>query len=100
DYYKRFVSRLQRQLLAAFCGIAAYPIALSHATITWSGGTNTVGADQTAQDTHIVITGGSNTVLGLAGPPPGSSSGGVLRLIAGGTGLQITGASVTFNSDN
>src|SRR5205085_5394171 len=41
-----------------------------------------------------------NTVLGLAGPPPGSTSGGTLRLIAGGNGLKITGVGITLNSDN
>lgn len=69
------------------------------ATITWSGGTNTVPADTTQPDSSIVITGGTNTVQGLAGPPAGVTSGGTLRLSAGGGGLQITGASVTLNSD-
>ncbi len=70
------------------------------ATITWSGGTNTVAPDVTLQDTDIVITGGTNTVQGLAGPPAGTSAGGVLRLQTGGSGLQITGSGVTLNSDN
>lgn len=72
----------------------------ARATVTWSSGTNTVLADTTTQDTQIVITGGTNTVQGLAGPPAGITSGGTLRLIAGGNGLQITGATVTLNSDN
>src|SRR3954471_1127839 len=68
----------------------------ARAAITWSGGSNTVSADQTLQDSQIVITGGANTVLGLSGPPPGSASGGTLRVTIGGGGLQITRGSLTL----
>ena len=86
--------------LLVFLG-ALFALALPvHATITWSSGTNTVLPDTTQLDTNIIITGGTNTVLGLAGPPAGTTSGGTLRLQTGGTGLQITGATVTLNSDN
>ena len=69
------------------------------ATITWSGGTNSVNPDQTLQDTDIVISGGINTVKGLAGPPAGTTSGGILQVNPGGGGMQFTGATVTLNSD-
>src|SRR5439155_5077696 len=45
------------------------------------------------EDAHIVITGGTNTVQGGA-------TGGVLKLDGGGAGLEITGSTVTLNSDN
>ncbi|HJT81486.1 MAG TPA: autotransporter-associated beta strand repeat-containing protein [Chthoniobacterales bacterium] len=70
-----------------------------HATITWSGGTNTIGADQLVQDNHIIVTGGNNSAQGAAGPPAGTN-GGILQLNAGGTGFEITGASVMLNADN
>jgi fibronectin-binding autotransporter adhesin len=85
-------------ILVAVC-VALITPSNARAAITWSSGTNTVGADQTLQDTQIVITGGTNTVLGLSGPPAGSTSGGTLRLIGGGVGLQITGSTITLNSD-
>ncbi len=75
-------------------------VSSAEAAITWSAGTNTVGADQVLQDTTILVTGGTNVVQGLSGPPAGSTSGGILRLIGGGGGLQITGATITLNSDN
>ena len=70
------------------------------ATITWSGGTNTVNADAVVDDAHIIITGGTNTVQGLAGPPVGTTSGGVLKLDTGGAGLEMTGSTLTLNSDD
>jgi autotransporter-associated beta strand protein len=70
----------------------------TRADIVWSGGTNTVAPDTTQQDNHIVITGGTNTVQGAAGPPAGTNAG-VLQLNAGGGGLEITGATLTLNSD-
>ncbi|MFA5390370.1 MAG: autotransporter-associated beta strand repeat-containing protein [Candidatus Omnitrophota bacterium] len=62
------------------------------ATVTWSGGTNTINDGGTVEDGHIVITGGTNTV-------EGGATGGVLQLNAGGTGLEMTGATLTLNSD-
>ncbi len=95
-HYARFV--LSKGALALISALAALQTA--QGTITWSGGTNTVLADQTQQDTQIVVIGGTNTVQGLSGPPAGSTSGGTLRLIGGNpNGMQITGATITLNSD-
>jgi len=80
--------------LAAF---ALTPVV--RADIVWSSGTNTVPADTTQADSHIVITGGTNTVLGTLGPPAGAN-GGTLQLNLGGAGLEITGATLTLNSDD
>jgi autotransporter-associated beta strand protein len=66
--------------------------------IIWSGGTNTVLADTTQHDPKIVITGGTNSVQGAAGPPAGTNAG-VLQVDSGGTGLAITGSTLTLNSD-
>jgi autotransporter-associated beta strand protein len=63
------------------------------ATITWSGGTNTVNDGGAVEDAHVVITGGTNHVRGGA-------TGGVLQVNAGGTGLEITGADLLLDSDN
>ena len=64
------------------------------ATITWSGGTNTVSDGGLVTDSHIVISGGTNTV-------EGGAVGGVLQLNAGGTGLEMSnGSTLTLNSDN
>ena len=100
--YKSSLGRfIARNVLRGLCLVAMLTFAvISNATITWSSGTNTVAPDTTLQDTQIVITGGTNTVQGLAGPPAGATSGGILRLEAGGAGLQITGATVTLNSDS
>jgi len=60
------------------------------ATITWSGGTNTINNGGSVQDAHIVISGGTNTV----------QAGGVLQLNASGLGLEMSnGATLTLNSD-
>ncbi len=61
------------------------------ATVTWSGGTNTINNGGLVEDGHIVITGGLNTVQGGA-------TGGVLQLNAGGTGLEMTGATLALDS--
>jgi autotransporter-associated beta strand protein len=63
------------------------------ATVTWSGGTNTVNDGGLVEDGHIVISGGTNTVQG-------GTTGGVLQLDSGGTGLEMTGSTLTLNSDN
>ena len=63
------------------------------ATTTWSGGTNTVNDGGMVEDGHIVITGGTNTVQG-------GTTGGILQLDSGGTGLEMTGSTLTLNSDN
>jgi autotransporter-associated beta strand protein len=63
------------------------------ATTTWSGGTNTVNDGGTVEDGHIVISGGTNTVQG-------GTTGGILQLDSGGTGLEMTGSTLTLNSDN
>jgi autotransporter-associated beta strand protein len=65
------------------------------ATVTWSGGTNTVNADGVVEDAHIVITGGTNTVEGQGA----GTTGGVLQLNAAGAGLEMTGSTLTLNSD-
>jgi len=62
------------------------------ATVTWAGGTNTVNNGGLVVDSHIVITGGTNTV-------EGGAAGGVLQLNSGGTGLEMTGATLILNSD-
>jgi autotransporter-associated beta strand protein len=97
---RRVFPPLTRCGAAALCLLGGLCSTALAQTVTWSGGTNTVGADQTVQGTQITVTGGTNTVQGLAGPPTGTTSGGTLRVIAGGNGLQITGATVTLNSDN
>ncbi len=68
-------------------------------SITWSGGTNTVNADGSVEDGHVSITGGANTVQGLAGTPAGVTRGGILQVDDGGLGLQMTGSTLTLNSD-
>lgn len=98
--HARTVPSYRASLLLTVVALCAAILHDARATITWSGGTNTVGADQTQQDTQIVVTGGTNTIQGLSGPPAGSTSGGTLRLIGGGAGLKITGATITLNSDN
>ena len=61
------------------------------ASITWSGGTNTINNGGTVQDGHVIITGGTNTVNG-------GSAGGVLRVLSGGAGLEMTGSTLTLDS--
>src|SRR4051812_22872150 len=87
----------RRWLLPALY-VAAVVVAVvpAHA-FTWSSGTNTVGADQTVHDSSIVITGGTNTVQGASGPPSGTNAG-LLTLDPAGTGLEMTGATLTLNS--
>jgi autotransporter-associated beta strand protein len=68
-------------------------------SITWSGGTNTINADGSVEDGHVILTGGTNVVQGLAGTPVGTTSGGTLKVNAGGAGLEMTGATLTLNSD-
>ena len=64
------------------------------ATITWSGGTNTVSNGGLVQDAHFVISGGTNTV-------EGGATGGVQQLNTGGAGLEMSnGSTLTLNSDN
>jgi autotransporter-associated beta strand protein len=66
------------------------------ATITWSGGINTVNADGVVEDSHIVISGGTNTVEGQGA----GITGGILQLNAGGTGLEMSnGSTLTLDSD-
>lgn len=63
-------------------------------TVTWASGTNTVNNGGNVQDAHIVISGGTNTV-------EGGATGGVLQLLTGGTGLEMSaGSTLTLNSDN
>jgi autotransporter-associated beta strand protein len=69
------------------------------ATMDWSGGTNTINADALVEDGHIKISGGTNTVQGLAGTPVGTTAGGILRLNTGGAGLEMTGGALILNSD-
>src|SRR6202140_1814615 len=99
---KDFLARSppQQRALAAVFLLASFicPTGTVFATITWSGGTNTVPAGTTLHDSSIVITGGTNSVQGAAGPPSNANPG-VLQLDANGTGLEITGATVTLNSD-
>jgi len=58
-------------------------------SVTWSGGTNTVNTGGEVEDSHVVITGGTNTV----------QEGGTLKVDSGGTGLEMTGSTLTLNSD-
>lgn len=88
------------RLAAALCIAFPFLAGPTYGTITWSSGVNTVNADTTFQDTEIVITGGTNTVQGIAGPPAGSFTAGMLRVSPGGSGLHITGSGLTLNSDN
>jgi fibronectin-binding autotransporter adhesin len=64
------------------------------ASITWSGGTNTINDGGSVEDGHVSITGGTNTVQG------GFMGGGVLRILSGGAGLEMTGSTLNLNSDN
>ena len=61
-------------------------------SVTWSGGINTVNDGGLVEDQHVVINGGTNTV-------EGGTSGGVLQVDDGGTGLEMTGGTLTLNSD-
>jgi fibronectin-binding autotransporter adhesin len=91
----RYGARAAAFFLASFI----CPTGTVLATVTWSGGTNTVPAGTTLHDSSIVITGnGTNVVQGAAGPPPNASPG-LLQLDANGTGLEITGSTLTLNSD-
>ena len=64
-------------------------------SITWlAGSDNTVNNGGLLADGHLVISGGTNVV-------EGGALGGVLRLDAGGAGLEMSGGStLTLNSDN
>jgi fibronectin-binding autotransporter adhesin len=62
------------------------------ASIQWNGGTDTITSGGIVEDGHITITGGTNTVQGGA-------TEGLLHLLSGGAGLQMTGATLTLNSD-
>jgi fibronectin-binding autotransporter adhesin len=103
DQRKTFLRRLvARQVMSAAFLLAGFICSTGtvFATITWSGGTNTVLAGTTLHDTSIVISGnGTNTVQGAAGPPSNANPG-VLQLDSGGVdGLEITGSTLTLNSD-
>jgi autotransporter-associated beta strand protein len=67
------------------------------ATIAWASGTNTISDGGLVQDSHWVITGGTNTVAG-------GTTGGVLEVQApGGEGLVFAGTSsptLTLDSSN
>jgi autotransporter-associated beta strand protein len=65
------------------------------ATVTWSGGTNTVNASGTVTDGHVAISGGTNTVQGQGA----GTTGGVLQVTGGGIGLEVTGGVLVLNSD-
>ena len=58
------------------------------ASVTWSGGTNTINSGGTVEDAHVAITGGTNEVQG----------GGLLQVDDGGLGLQLTGSTLTLDS--
>ena len=62
-------------------------------SIAWAGGTNIVNNGGTVEDKHFIITGGTNTVNGGA-------TGGVLQISSGGTGLEMTGSTLTLDSSN
>ncbi len=62
------------------------------ATVQFAGGTNTINSGGIVEDGHIVVTGGTNTVQGGA-------TEGLLHLVSGGQGLQMTGSNITLNSD-
>ncbi len=64
-------------------------------SIYWSGAsTNTVSDGGLLGDAHFAISGGTNTV-------EGGASGGVLQVLTGSLGLQLSnGATLTLNSDN
>ncbi len=62
-------------------------------TVHWTGGVNTINNGGLVSDKHVDITGGVNTV-------EGGASGGVLQIQGSGVGLEMTGSSLTLNSDN
>jgi len=61
--------------------------------VTWSGGTNTINDGAVFEDGHVIITGGTNTVQG-------ARHCGILKILSGGLGLEMTGSTLTLNSDN
>jgi autotransporter-associated beta strand protein len=66
------------------------------ASVVWSGNSiNTVNDGGSVTDGHIAISGGTNTV-------EGGAMGGVIHLLSSNpsTGLQMTGGTLTLNSDN
>ena len=64
------------------------------ATTTFSGGSNTINPGGTVEDSHFVISGGTNIVQG------GSSASGILALDPSGIGIVFSnGANLTLNSD-
>jgi autotransporter-associated beta strand protein len=67
---------------------------------TWTSGTNTINADSTATFGVLNISGGTNTVHGLAGTPAGTTAGGTLNIDAGGLNFSGTASpNLTINSD-
>ena len=60
--------------------------------MTFAGGTSTINSGGIVEDGHVSITGGTNTVQGGA-------TEGLLHLLSAGVGLQMTGATLTLNSD-
>ena len=78
------------------------------ATLTYGGGTSAapdiIDADAMLEDGHVVLSSGEYlTALGANdagyGASPGTA-GGIVKVAAGGTGLEMTGAVLTLNSDS
>jgi len=77
-------------------------------TLTFAGGTlllpDIIDADATVEDAHVVL--GSGEVLTALGANDASyggspgAVGGILKVAAGGAGLEMTGATLTLNSDS
>ncbi|MCX5674648.1 MAG: autotransporter-associated beta strand repeat-containing protein [Planctomycetota bacterium] len=77
-------------------------------TLTFAGGTlllpDIIDADATVEDAHVVL--GSGEVLTALGANDASyggtpgAVGGILKVAAGGAGLEMTGAALTLNSDS
>jgi autotransporter-associated beta strand protein len=77
-------------------------------TLTFAGGTlllpDIIDADATVEDAHVVL--GSGEVLTAFGANDASyggspgAVGGILKVAAGGAGLEMTGATLTVNSDS
>ena len=53
-------------------------------------GTNPINSGGTVDDKHVVISGGTNTV----------EAGGLLKVLSGGAGLEMTGSTLTLNSSS
>lgn len=62
------------------------------ASISWSGGTNTINSGGSVTDGHISLSNGTSATFAEV------QGGGTMHLLSGGVGLQMTGATLTLDS--